>query len=441
MQAQAATSERIGYIDLLKGIACIIMLISHAMRIHIGEIGLPTKLWLMFHPPWAQVFFFASGMNIVLLIERYEKRKNFRLDRYYLTAAALLFFLGYTYSYARMALLTWQIFQGIAASTALTYIFLRTRLSAPWLLLIAVAMYLIYLPFRYNIEPVIMWYRTVLPAGPPGHNLEALHSLQVVTSVGVVSRSLFTNFSLLPWTSYVLIGATAFRSLRRHPEYEMRWWIGFALCFVAGIAIIWIPHGFEYGMWFTDQIVDALYRHIPHHVLTATGLCGLIWLSCRRWYKGVPGAKSKIKKIIYGYTEFLGVASFIFFIFHWFILLSMMMIWEKMAAAGWVGAEMNIHLRWIAACIIVLPLMWPAAQLGGLWARRKNFTTEAWTLMGVSIFASMVLLWRGQFKQGTLVAYGACIAYAYLYPVLRARLKKRCTIHPKKKPRPAEASA
>ncbi|HPQ68186.1 MAG TPA: heparan-alpha-glucosaminide N-acetyltransferase domain-containing protein [bacterium] len=439
MQAQT-TPERIGYIDLLKGIACIIMLISHAMRIHIGDLSLPSRLWLMFHPPWAQVFFFASGMNIVLLMERYEKNKNFRMDRYYLTAAALLFFLGYTYSYARMALLTWQIFQGIAAATALTYVFLRTRLSTPVLLLIALAMYLIYLPFRLNIEPVLMWYRAVLPPGPPGSNLEALHSLQVMTSIGPVSRALFTNFSLLPWTSYVLIGAAAFRSLRRHPEQELRWWIGFGICFVAGFAVIWIPHGFEHGLWYVDQNIDAIYRHVPYHVLTAIGLCGLIWLSCHRWYKGVPGAKSKLKKFVYGYTEFLGVASFIFFIFHWFMLLLLMTVWEKMAAAGWVPTEMNIHLRWVVACIIVLPLMWPATQLGTLWSKGKSFTKQAWTLMGVSIFASLMLLARGHFRAGTLVAYGACFSYAFLYPVLRARLKKRCTVRPKK-PRPAPSAA
>jgi len=438
VQANSPQAERIGYIDFLKGAACIIMLISHTMRMDIGDLSLPSKLWLMFHPPFAQLFFFASGMNIILFIERYQNRTDFKMDRYYLVSAAVLFFMGYTYSFARMSLITWQIFQGIAATTAMTYVLVRTRLSTLAHVLLAIFLYLIYLRFRIDIEPVLGWYRATLPTGPSGIHPEVLESLRVTTQIGGLQRALYTNFSLLPWVSYVLLGAVAFRDVREHPEHQRTWGIGFTVCLILGFVFAFWPKGSVFGNWYTDQAIDALYRHIPHHVLTAIGACGLVWLACHRWYPNVHKVKNKLGKLVLGYTEFMGVASFIFFIFHWVILLGFHAIWMKLHEMGYVAQSMNIHLRWFLACVIVLPLMIPAVKVGQLWGKRKHFVGEAVALMVVSIVVSLWLMARamrlgtGSIQPAIFAAYGSCFSYAYLYPYIRGRLKKRYTIRPKK---------
>lgn len=423
MSSPAGQGERIGYIDFLKGLSCILMLIAHAMRVKLGSPDFITRLFSAMLNPAAQMFFFASGMNIILLQERYRGRRRVKLTLYYLSAAAVLFFLGYTYSFARLALGSWQIFQGIAATTALTFVLVRTRLSATAHILLAILFYLVYLQFRLSLEPVLLWYRSVLPPGPPAIHPDLLDAIRMTTNISYWQRCLFTNFSLLPWVSYVLLGATAFRNLREKPEMERRWALGFGAVFILGFLMLVIPHGIEMGYWYADHSVDALYRHVPHHVLTAVGACGLIWLACRRWYLGSAGPRKSPKRFMLGYTEFLGVASFLFFIFHWFVLMSIQRGWDWLVAQGLVPLEMNLHLRWIVACLLVLPLMYPAAWLGKIWSRRPGFVKQAVALMIISILLAMGMLYRRNVQAAMFVAFGSCFGYAYLYPVLRARLK------------------
>lgn len=413
-----APLARIAYLDFLKGVACLVMLVAHAMHAHIGHPDLVARIMLILQPPAAQLFFFVSGMNVVLAIERHEKRPGFDLDAYYLGGAALLFAIGFVYSFARMSLDTWQIFQGLAAATAMTFVLLRMRLPNWALVLAAVALYAAYLPFRLGLEPVLMWYRHTLPVGvAPDHPSAILAAKTILGSLPLGTRWLFANFGLLPWTSYTLLGAAAFRSVRARPE-RARWWaVGFALTLAAGIAAPWVPHGIERGLIYADTITDALFRHVPYHALTATGLVGLAFLACHRWYGTPSGRAAK-------YLEFLGVQSFVFFCFHWLGLKAMLGAWDAAAAPGWVGAVMPIHLRWLLALAIVLPLMVPVARLGVVWGSRPRGLRQQLVALVLGIALSLMLWSVPAPKIAGLAAFVACVVAAYAYPGLRARWKQ-----------------
>lgn len=436
MQAGYSSGDRVDYIDFLKGVACIVMLMSHAMRLQIGNPDLVAKYILMSQPPAAQVFFFVSGMNIILVLERYRNRPNFNLTAYYIWGAVLLFFMGYLYNLARMSLGTWQIFQGIAASTAVAFLLLKTRLSNLSLVLLSILFYLIYFQFRLTVEPVLAWYRYSLPVGAPPQHPESLLAVRtLLTGIKPVPKMLFTNFGLLPWLSYVLLGGAAFRSVRANPARARAWGIGFAITFVLGLAAIYLPLGIEWGLWFVDDTTDVFFRHVPYHALTATGAAGLLWLACHRWYRGAAAIRNPWRRGVAGYLEYLGRFSFAFFCYHWIGLIALTTGWSWMAEQGWVPVTMNIHLRWILTFVIVLPLLMPVAWMNIHWSRRPHSLGEQLLFIVLTLIGWFTLHQIGEHHFATIVIFFGCTAMAFAYPTWRGRLK---VMYTRRLPAPAQ---
>ncbi len=424
MTTPTTDGDRIAYIDFFKGLACLIMLQSHAMRFHIGAPDWFAKFLLTVQPPFAQLFFFASGMNIALVLERYRDRPRFALTAYYLWGAAILFAIGYLYSFARLSLNTWQIFQGIAASIAVAYLLLRSGWRTPVLILITLGLYALYLRFRLGLEPVLMWYRNALPIGVAPDNPEAILAMKtILTSLTLPQRWLFANFSLIPWVCYTILGGAAFRSVRENPSRAKWWGLGFAVCLGGGFAAPYLPLGIERGTLYADAVTDALFRHVPYHAFSALGISGLAWLACHygydRWKR-----RGRVVRVVAEYVEFLGLFSFVFFCFHWLCLKLMLHGWGLLAHWGFVPGEMPIHLRWIVAFVIVGTLMIPAARLNVAWGRRPHFVSEATAFtVGATVF-SVLLLLIAAVRLSNYFAFIACVGAAYLYPALRAMLKE-----------------
>ncbi|MDP8223713.1 MAG: hypothetical protein P9L99_10170 [Candidatus Lernaella stagnicola] len=420
----SSASARISYIDFFKGLACLIMLQSHAMRFHIGDPDCFANLLLAVQPPFAQLFFFASGMNIILVLERYRSRPHFPITAYYLWGAVILFLIGYLYSFARLSLNTWQIFQGIAACIAVAFLMLRTKWPTWVHLLICFGLYLVYFRFRVGLEPVLMWYRNTLPVGVAPDDPAAIIAMKtILTGLSLPQRWLFANFSLLPWVCYTILGGVAFRSVRENPRTAKWWGIGFALCLAGGFGSAYLPLGLQIGALSGDQVTDALFRHVPYHAFSALGISGLAWLACHygydRWKR-----RGKVGRAIAEYIEFLGIFSFVFFCFHWLCLKLMIHAWGLAASWGWLRGEMPIHLRWIVAFALVCPLMVPAARLNIAWGKRKHFVSEAAAFTAGMTVLSIVLLLAKAVRLSNYFAFIACVGAAYLYPALRGLLKQ-----------------
>jgi uncharacterized membrane protein len=418
-------AQRYADLDFLKGVACLIMLMAHAMRSDIGDPDYATKLILAFQPWGAQLFFFVSGMNVVLLIDRYGARPEFHLTRFYLLSCLALFLLGNVYSLARLSFHTWQIFHGIAACTAATYLLLRRRLSNGSLLVLAAAAYLPYVHFRVAMEPVLQWYRASLPTGAM-EGAESVIAMQtIILGLSSAQRRLFTNFSLLPWISYMLLGVAAFRSLRAHPEKVWKWAIGFAAFFAAGIAALFWSGGIQPMFWHVDTATDALLRHPPHLAFTAAGAAGIAWLLARWAFSRPTGPLPAWRRKLVGAIGRLGQWSLIFFVWHWVALNAMEATWGWMVKEGWVSAQMPIHLRWPVAFALALPTTALVARLGEWWARVR---WAGWQMLIALLAALAGTGWLHAERQhfwGVMTSLLACLFAAYLYPVFREVLKRR----------------
>ncbi len=384
-------SKRLHEIDLLKGLACYLMLFGHALRarsVGLEELAMAHKIVLYIMDFSGPMFFIASGMNVCIFWDRSRAKEGFNVTKFYLAQAAALFLLGYTYNLSIASLFYLHgapdIFQGVAVCTAFVFLITRFRSNAIVYLLAAVAMYAIYWPVRMKIDPT-------------GDTLKTMP---------FVMRQLFAHFSIFPWVVFFLIGAAAYRT---RGKWE---WALAALFVVMLVVSIFLPQAY-----FGD-IYQLVFRGVPAYVLQTGGGAGLIFLLMRHVYKGAGNSK-----FLAG-LEFAGVESFMFLILHYFlIVLTFFYPFTKEITPA--------HMYARGAFIIVGTafLMPRFCAWRDRISSRDGFTNKALWVLGISFFLSLVISMAGPagFYLGRLIGFVAAFSFAFVFGPIRQKLRVKYT--------------
>ncbi|NLH50526.1 MAG: hypothetical protein GX444_18280 [Myxococcales bacterium] len=412
--------DRIGYIDLLKGLACLIILYVHAVTPRVDLMKLPdlAVFTLLFFS--AGLFFFASGMNIVNFLNRHRDDPPRQVGRFFLAAAAMLFGLSICYSVNHSSLRLPQIFQGIALCTAVTFLLLRTRLPNWALILVALALYALWLPYWVRVEPLVAPLRSL------SFNEEVRLFLPWANGRGPFERFFLLHFSLLPWVSYTLAGAATYRSIRQNPAAADRWWLFYALLPLVGLlSYLFLP-------WrqplFLRSYPDMILRNYPLPFFVWLGLTGLALLTAARWYAGGEEIRSAIGRRLVGYLEFLGRESFLFLVWHWFVLTVLSLFLAVLLRnPGYAASRWSIYFPWFVTTVVVVATMPWAQRLGDRWRRHRHFVLEASLVLALGTTPGLIsFALRGTVRLPAIFSsFAACLAFAYLYPVLREKLRRR----------------
>ncbi|MBZ0272780.1 heparan-alpha-glucosaminide N-acetyltransferase domain-containing protein [bacterium] len=390
--------QRYHEIDLLKGLACYLMLVGHAMRAL--PAGLPSlsafdKIVLYIMDFSGPMFFVASGMNVLTFVDRNRGKPGFSMTPFYLASAAVLFFLGYTYNFSVMSILFGvpDIFQGVAICTAV--LFLVARFSPPaWVyLVLAGVAYAIYWPVRMNLEP----------------------TREAILAMPLWERQLFAHFSLFPWIVFFLIGAALYRTRTREGE------IAIGALFVAMIA-----GSFLLPQAFFGDMFQLMLRGVPGYVLQTGAASGLIFLVMRHLYRGAG------KNRLLGALEFAGLESLLFLILHFFLIVMSLFLLPK---SGMYTRAVII----VAATAVTLPLF---ARLRERFSKRASFVGGAMAVLLVTFVFGVVLSGRA-FPVSRLFAFASAFAFAFVFPDLRAKLRARWThiVPPKDAPASGRTSS
>jgi len=408
---QLSEPARVTYIDVLKGIACLLILIIHASVPRLGELPTPDRVVLTFIFASTHLFFFTSGMNVVNFIGRYETNREFRMTRFYLAAAVLLFVLSICYSVNRGSMRLPQIFQGIAVCTAFTYICLRFRLPNWALALLAMLLYGLWLVFWQRQAPVLADMRLL------NFPDELKRFDQWSRTLPWVIRFLFFHFSLLPWVSCSLLGAATYRSLSTNPA-GIKWWAAFYLLLPILGALSRLAPGLEQPL-LLQSFADMMLRNFPFAFGIWVGAVGLLVLAMARRHHGGQGAVGH-------FLQFVGRESFLFLVWHWVFLTIFFPVGQLGPLAG---GRPGAYLPMILASAVVYPTLPWAVRLGERWRRRTHFAGEALAVLIIGTLPGVLaFLTRGLIPlPRMLLSFPACLAFAYLYPELRRSLRRRCT--------------
>jgi len=415
-------SARITAIDLLKGVACLMILFVHSFSPNASRLSTVEQAIYTFAFLSAVLFFFLSGANVINFLERYEARGNFRITSFYLTAAGALFALSLCYSVTQASIRLPQIFQGIAMTTAMAFLLLRLRLPNWLLIVLSLVLYGLWLPvWRYYLP----WFLDL--RGLP-FTQQIFGFLGRVQTINPIVRFLFFHFSLLPWVTFVLAGAATIRSLQRRPATARWWLIYYALLPAVGLATLLIR------AWPQDYILrsfpDMVLRNSPFLFCVWLGATGLIVLAALRWYRGKDGSSRPWLRRIGERLEFIGRESFVFLIWHWFILRTLNLVLVPFDRVPFLHASrLLIYFPWVVCTLIVVLTMPWVVRIGERWKRRPHFVRESGILLGVGTIPGLLIYFRRGFigPPATFLAFGACFAFAFLYPVLRNNLRRRFT--------------
>lgn len=418
-------------IDMLKGLACVLMLVGHAVRVKMSPPGTWDKAILHLMDFSGPIFFFVSGMNVMTFLERNRDKPGFQAGKFYVGAAAVLFLLGFTYNLNRVSPFM-EIFQCVAMGTALVYLLMRTRLPTWAHFLIMALLYAVYLGFRIRLEinPSLEVFRTLRAAIPLGTDINSPGIIATLRELGQhtgpLSKLLFIHFSLLPWVVFFYTGALCYRSVKANPPKVVAWAIFFAALFITGpfLGRNLFPH------LFMATYLDLMLRGIPSYVTMTLGGAGLLYLLGRKYYLGAEHYRNRVVRWSAKQLEILGKESFMFLIVHWWVISTILLgqLWYDYAAArrGWPQLELNAYARAVFTIIgTIFAVPW-FARLRDRWSRTGNYGVKVGGIMGLSVVLTFILA-AVSAPIGLYLSYGASFGFAFVYPHLRQKLRRRYT--------------
>jgi len=421
-------------IDLLKGLGCALMLVGHAVRVKMDPPGGIDKVLLHIMDFSGPIFFFVSGMNVMTFLERNGDKPGFKATRFYLAAAAVLFLLGYTYNINRLSPFM-EIFQCVAICTAAVYLLMRLRLPTWAHFIIMGLLYALYLVFRIGVEvrPEFEQFRALREAIPLGTDISspgivgALRELHGQT--GPMIRMLFVHFSLLPWITFFYTGALCYRSLKADASKTKYWLIFFIALFV--VSPFLARKVFPY--LFLATYLDLMLRGIPSYVTMTLGGAGLLYLWGRKYYRGAQNYDNKIVRWLAARGEMLGKESFMFLIVHWWVISTILLI-EMFVARIAESRGMPVYQlnEWVRAILTIFGTIFAVpwfAKLRDRWSQTNRYGTKIALIMVVSIILTFMFFLPAA-PLALYFSYGASFGFAFIYPTLRLRLRRRYTTSP-----------
>lgn len=420
-------------IDMLKGLACVLMLIGHAIRVQMGPPGTTDKIVLHIMDFSGPIFFFVSGMNVMTFLERNGAKPGFRATRFYLAAAALLFFLGFTYNLNRGSIGMMEIFQGVAMGTAFTYLLMRTKLPTWAHFVVMGVLYAVYLWFRVRLEvhADFAHFRELRAAIPLGTDIIApgiVRAMQELGGrVGPLGRLLFVHFSLLPWVLFFYTGALCYRSLRANPARAKYWWI----FFIALVAVSPFVGRKVFPQLFLATYMDLMLRGIPSYVSMTLGGAGIAYLLSRKLYRGAENYRRRTTRWVAAHLEMLGKESFMFLIVHWWVISTILgaVLIANHALGGETTWVLNVYVRALLVIIgTIFAVPWFAA-VRDRWSRANHYGRKVAAAMIAGFILTVMVLPASAFW-ALYVSYVASFGFAFVYPTLRQRLRRRYTSAP-----------
>lgn len=252
-----ARNERDAVVDVLKGIACLLMVTAHVHFVRAP--------WLQYVTMTTALFFACTGVNLVGIVER-RRGEERRL------AANALFLLlaGFADNYVQGTMRACDVFQG-AGLAMLAMLALRQLWPRYWTWLFPV-------PFLVH--------------------LANQHCHWKVADGGVSSFVLTPGlFPLLPWLSFYLLGA----HLKKHSEQRTGWLLGAAALATLAVHSLVVPFHFD-KFWMT-----------PEYFLIGCAAVSLSFSALRRWL--TQGAAARLR-----YLQAWGANSLVFYIVNNFVL-------------------------------------------------------------------------------------------------------------------------
>jgi hypothetical protein len=433
------TTERYAEIDLLKGLGCVLMLVGHSIRVKMPAPGVIDKVILHIMDFSGPMFFFASGMNVMTFLEHNEKKPGFNATRFYLWSAALLFLLGFTYNINRASLGFMDIFQGVAVATAGVYLLMRTRLSTAAHFVIILLIYGFYAQFRVRLEldRIIPGFHEMRLAIPPGADITYFLRSRVLAnflrSLGSGRSWMFINFSPFSWGVFFYVGALCYRSIVQRKHSAKPWIVFFAAIFVVAPFVyreLFAPNGSLLDAVFLASYLDLMLRGIPSYVLMTLGGAGLTYLLMRRYYRGTAAVRNRVARWFAARMEVLGKESLLFLVAHWWVLDTILL---PLTAVNFVTGraygytyELNIYLRaalTLTGTFFAVPFF---ARLRDRLSQLDHYGAMIAVFMVLTFIVSIVFLPFSP-SLGHYLTYGASFGFAFVYPYLRVKLRKRYT--------------
>ncbi|MDP8223714.1 MAG: acyltransferase family protein [Candidatus Lernaella stagnicola] len=434
------TAVRYHEIDMLKGLACVLMLVGHAMRSRMPVPHTFDKIVLHFMDFSGPIFFFVSGMNVMTFLERNADKPGFRATRFYLAAAAVLFVLGFTYNLNRASPVM-DIFQGVAVCTVVVYLLMRLRMPTfvHWLIVIGFyAVYLLTLRLPVEIAPRFAEFRELRAQVPLASDLfvsgisPALAAL--FAAIRPLQRWTMIHFGFLQWITFFYVGALCYRSVTRPKPRTWPWWALFGVLFVVGPFLGWGVFGRGQNLLdaiFLDTFLDLMLRGIPSYVAMTLGGAGLLYLVSRRHYPGASEYQNPVLRFLADRSEMLGKESFMFLIVHWWLISTVLAVEHAL--------PLNPYLRSalvIAGTVFFVPVF---ARLRDRLAAKSSFATKTAVFMIAGLMLTFLSLGIiGGLVRGfgpspyyieipLYVSYLVSFGFAFVYPTLRLKLRRRYT--------------
>lgn len=374
--------ERFRYIDFLKGVCCLLMLVAHALLVDV-----------VFHDPFdsrrilaaliiyaaqlvVPIFYMASGINALTFLERHGRDASFNAVRFYLVSAAALFVGGYTYSLlvGSFSKGVPDIFQCVAMGVTLTFLLVKLRAPSWLMTLLSGAIFAVALIHRATFEP-----------GP-----------DVFAAMPAWRRFAFGHFAFFPWAGFFPLGVVLHRLRSR---VAVGAWL--SMFFIMAALGVMTPGAYpesEFGVMFR---VDLRF------FLTGLGLSGALMLLGARIYpdRAVPGLQ---------FVEYIGRESMLFLIFHALILGVLLM-----AFAGRIDIWMRAVIEMVATCAL-LPRL---AAMRDRWSATPAFSRRTDVILIAFTVLALLTLRTPAKNAAILFAIPAAWAFAFVYPTWRVRIR------------------
>lgn len=411
--APAPAKQRDHYLDWIIGIACLFMLGIHATILS----GMPHRHWLwtahleVIHQFYAW-FFVASGMNVYRAARRDFNKPGWRPYANYLLGALALFVLGIMYSVNRRTFGQMELFQGIAACTAVTYLIARRNWPNWALLTISVLLFGVSIDYAYMYWDYPHYDVFMKHADMLGRREFKVLIDQIVGQFGLGERFLFVHFSLIPWVSWFLMGVVLMRWVGT--QYEKVLWIFFAACLLVSF----------YPPEYVPKVsLDFYLRAKIDFLFRSTAMAGLSILAAHRWYKGTK----KINKTI----EFIGKESLMIFILQWFIVdfgaIPLNVLTEKTGEKWW----------------LLFPLLQAATiyftyRFTKYMVAKRNATImnkgylKKWLTITLVFFVLSLTFYTRRVGLSYLLSFPIIVGVAMAFPAVRLAIRN--ALKPKKKP-------